>query len=349
MTRRFIWKMPWQAVKWPLVGVLLCSACGCASVKQVQYFEVVGDPDPVTGIAEKGYYRMTVKGQGSILNHYKMKAAYVSTAAIDVLNGKPAEIPVIDIPPDNQYPYDLVKHAYLQSLVDYSRQRAGLPSISITPPVDPSKASPTAPQVVPIKSVEDFAGELEKHADLAKEVNEKRRKAGLPEILLPEPTLRLPSASPAPQQPSSGPPTPPPLAPPSQQPLPAATTGLALSPNQQEELSIALARQQWFASLSNSDLVSMGLVQTADPYRFRKLVFYASAQNIELERLAGEIDSIMAKTTTLAEAFKAKQAAEKEKDAAQKQAELNRAKTFIDSSSATPEQKALLKALLGLP
>ena len=56
---------------------------------------------------------------------------------------------------------------------------------------------------------------------------------------------------------------------------------------------IKLARVVWFGSLSSSDLASIGMTGTTNPYQFRKLVFWATAANIDLNEFAGEIDGIM--------------------------------------------------------
>lgn len=54
-----------------------------------------------------------------------------------------------------------------------------------------------------------------------------------------------------------------------------------------------LARVIWFGSLSRSDIASMGMTQNTNPFQFRKLVFWATANNIDLNRFAGEIDMVI--------------------------------------------------------
>lgn len=251
-------------------GVLILLMCGCATLKQVQYFEVVGDPDPNTGMAPKSYYRMTLEGHGGILVHYTMQGAYLSTAAIDTLNGKTAEIPVIDVPTDNQACFDVVKRAYLQNLANYACNRAGVPAVPLKPPPAKNEAEPAAQD----PATHDPATQT--------------------------PVAETPAAE-----------------------TPAAQTPVAQTLTAQDDVSIEIARQAWYASLSDSDLVSLGMIGSADPYRFRKLVFYTSAKNISLnlKDFGGQIDDVVAKTTQLAEAFKAKKEAEAEQ---RKQAEADK-------------------------
>lgn len=62
-----------------------------------------------------------------------------------------------------------------------------------------------------------------------------------------------------------------------------------------------VARQAWFASMSNGDIVSMGRTRSDDPHVFRKLVFYATAKNLDLQKTIGpQIDSMISKVQTLA-------------------------------------------------
>lgn len=79
----------------------------------------------------------------------------------------------------------------------------------------------------------------------------------------------------------------------------AVTKGLGRE--EYEDKAVELARLVWLNSLSVGDIASVGQTQDLNPYIFRKLVFYATAKNIDLERRFGpQIDSIISKVETLA-------------------------------------------------
>ena len=56
---------------------------------------------------------------------------------------------------------------------------------------------------------------------------------------------------------------------------------------------IQLARTVWIGSLSTADIASIGQTQNTNPFQFRKLVFWATAENLDLNQYAGEIDSVI--------------------------------------------------------
>ncbi len=68
---------------------------------------------------------------------------------------------------------------------------------------------------------------------------------------------------------------------------------------------IELARVVWYGSLSSSDLASIGMTGNTSPYQFRKLVFWATATNIDLNEFATEIDSVLDNSLAIASAAKA--------------------------------------------
>src|SRR4051794_36656487 len=94
---------------------------GCSQVRQVQYFEVTGEPDPETGISTKTYYRMTIFGEGSFVEKYHMKAAYVSAATLDTLNGKIPTIPEADLSAENEAAFEDIRADYLGTLRQFSK------------------------------------------------------------------------------------------------------------------------------------------------------------------------------------------------------------------------------------
>lgn len=65
-----------------------------------------------------------------------------------------------------------------------------------------------------------------------------------------------------------------------------------------------LARLIWYASLSDSDLISIGMTQNTNPFQFRKLVFWATASNIDLNEYATEIDAILDNVTGIASSYR---------------------------------------------
>ena len=71
-----------------------------------------------------------------------------------------------------------------------------------------------------------------------------------------------------------------------------------------EAMLQAIARQAWFASLSDADVISIGQSRTTDPFEFRKLVFYASASNLRLQDYDAQINSAVEKASALAAAFR---------------------------------------------
>lgn len=64
------------------------------------------------------------------------------------------------------------------------------------------------------------------------------------------------------------------------------------------------ARLVWFGQLSPADVAAMGMTQSTNPFEFRKLVFWASANNIDLRSYGAEIDAMLDSATTLIRAGK---------------------------------------------
>jgi len=71
---------------------------------------------------------------------------------------------------------------------------------------------------------------------------------------------------------------------------------------------LALARQVWLGTLSPADVASMGMHGSTNPFAFRKLVFWASANNLDLRQFGTEIDSMIAGATALVRSQKAEHA-----------------------------------------
>ncbi len=213
--------------------VLVVILAGCATVKQVQYFEVVYE-DPREQLEYKTYYKLTVEG-GSVVGPvvYKLKAAYLNSATIDVLEGKGVFVPEVDLPraADETFKNLLAKYRdALEKRTEIARRRATGESTIGSTGTDP-----------PRSDTEVEGGVVEPY-----------------NVALPD---KLPD----------------------------------------ERTVVDLGRQVWLGSLSTGDIVSMGQTQNADPYQFRKLVFYSTAKNIDLEKAIGpQIDSMISKVETLA-------------------------------------------------
>ncbi len=185
-------------------GVFLA---GCSEFEQVQYFEVVGPPDPITGLTTRSYYRMTVTGNGRGVEEYKMRAAYLSSSALDTLDGKIPTIPAADMDENRRTYFKAIRAAYLRT----AQARA-----------------------------EELAS---RYADGA------------------------------------------------------------MDPQQFDQVMTEISRAVWAVTLSDSDLASLGQVRSVDPFEFRKLVFYASARAVALDRYNAQVDSAIQKTNALANLF----------------------------------------------
>lgn len=233
-----------------VMGMILLS--GCATYKQVQFFEVLSPPDPETGVATRNFYKMTASGSGLFVSKYKMNAAYLSTAAIDVLRGVDVSILSIELSPKNQTIFDEIKQMYLEALKAYAANQATLSSGSI-------------------------------------------------------------------------------------------------SAIEHEALMTQVARQLWLASLSDEDLQSFGQIQSSDPYAFRKLVFYTSAEEIDLEKLGGKIDGIVKNARTLSEQFKLRKEAEIREQQARREQQKEILKQAVKAMSLSEEQRLLFFSILSIP
>ncbi|MEM1353742.1 MAG: hypothetical protein AAGH88_02545 [Planctomycetota bacterium] len=189
-----------------VLGCFAGVTTGCSQFKQVQYFEVEGPVDPLTGLSTKSYYRMTVTGGGRGVQEYKMRAAYLSASAIDTLDGKIPTIPAADMDADRRTQFRHLLNTHL----GLARERA------------------------------EFIAE----------------------------------------------------------------SGVVFNDRQYDQAVSEIARTMWAVTLSDSDLVSLGQSRSSNPYEFRKLVFYASARSINLDRYNAQVDSAIQKTETLANLFR---------------------------------------------
>lgn len=107
---------------------------------------------------------------------------------------------------------------------------------------------------------------------------------------------------------------------------------------------IAMSRLLWFSSLSKSDIASVGMTQNLDPFQFRKLVFWTTASNIDLQEFAGEIDSVINSAEGIVENARARAASRKKSGKKRLQA-LDKAIDLLPDTL-DPAVKDLLKSFL---
>ncbi len=107
--------------------------------------------------------------------------------------------------------------------------------------------------------------------------------------------------------------------------------GRVATSDDQERHLVAIARQIWLASLSDADLCSMGQFKTADGHAFRRLVFWTSAQDIDLSKYSDKIDAAISNVEIMAEQFKAKRDAEAAQHKAKRQENLKTLKALVNT------------------
>lgn len=224
--------------------VFMCLA-GCANARQEQLFAVTYR-DPDTGKIDRNYYRMTVEGGTLGALTYQLKAAYMNSATVDVLQGKGVFVPEADLTVEQDEVFDEVLNIYYTT--------------------------------------------VQKRAEIAAEI----------------------ATDPSREAISS------------------------------DDSLVQVARQVWLTRLSTGDVASMGQVQSTDPLEFRKLVFYATAKNIDLEQTIGpQIDSIISHVTTLARHEKQKAKARKNR----KQAITNMVRNL---PIADPNARGLIESVISV-
>ncbi|NOS99851.1 MAG: hypothetical protein HOP29_04420 [Phycisphaerales bacterium] len=105
---------------------------------------------------------------------------------------------------------------------------------------------------------------------------------------------------------------------------------------------IELSRLVWLGSLSSSDVASIGMTESVDPYQFRKLVFWSTANNIDLQSYAAEIDGVIDNVMSIAQTAKTQAAARK----AQHKGNKDFVKSMVDTVVQDPVQRAALDTAL---
>ncbi len=257
-----------------VIITMMMAASGCAHFKQTQYFEVRNPPDPITGIVQRNYYKTTFSGTGWFQKKYNMRAAYLSKAALDSLRGEPVSIPMIDMPDKNEAAFDDIKKSYLDSAQKAAYVISGRTDKDAEQkPADekktPSDSTTNGTTTVKIETPANGTTKTTTQTNTTVTVIEPKK----PEGGKPNPS----GNNPPPAASSSG----------------------------QDEKMLNIARQAWYAYLSDGDIISMGEIRNTDSYQFRKLVFYTSAENFDLTTYSNEIDNAISKTEGLARGFKA--------------------------------------------
>lgn len=119
----------------------------------------------------------------------------------------------------------------------------------------------------------------------------------------------------------------------------------------QDSNVLSVLRQLWLASLSDSDLISIGESSTLDPYAFRKLVFYVSANVIDLTDTATSIDNALGSLGKLAEALRTRKEAREKEKAQQKADNITQNDALIkileDTGQISPEATDTLRVIFG--
>ncbi|MGD2109499.1 MAG: hypothetical protein PVI86_08910, partial [Phycisphaerae bacterium] len=103
-----------------------------------------------------------------------------------------------------------------------------------------------------------------------------------------------------------------------------------------EEQAKFLARLVWFGSLSAADVAAIGMTGSTDPFKFRKLVFWATVRNIDINELATEIDAVIEQVTDLGLTFKNLTEARKKEQAARRAENRRRRNELLDAVSKVP-------------
>jgi len=108
-----------RVLVWGALAFTGVMAVGCASFKQVQHFEVVSE-DPLTGERTTNFYRMTITGGSSGAVEYKLRAANMSAASVDVLRGQTPFLPEADLPIEQDEQFQRAMSAYYKAMASRS-------------------------------------------------------------------------------------------------------------------------------------------------------------------------------------------------------------------------------------
>ncbi|MBX3396805.1 MAG: hypothetical protein KF841_15720 [Phycisphaerae bacterium] len=112
-----------------------------------------------------------------------------------------------------------------------------------------------------------------------------------------------------------------------------------------DDLALQNARLVWFGQLSPADVAAMGMNQSNNPFEFRKLVFWSSAQNIDLRAYGSEIDAMIDSATTLIRASRMRE----KRDASQRRSVSEFIIRLLETQPELAPFKDAVTSLLGPP
>ncbi|MHC4065108.1 MAG: hypothetical protein ACYSUI_11515, partial [Planctomycetota bacterium] len=96
------------------------------------------------------------------------------------------------------------------------------------------------------------------------------------------------------------------------------------------------------------DVISVGMTQSTDPYQFRKLVFWATGANIDLNEYATEIDGVLDSVVSIASSYRQQAKARK----VAKQSRRTSLETVLDkletAGQLQPGQAGMITGLIDL-
>lgn len=111
---------------------------------------------------------------------------------------------------------------------------------------------------------------------------------------------------------------------------------VALTPDAFEDRVRRLARFVWYTSLSSADVASIGMTESSNPYEFRKLVFWATAKNLDLNQFGGEIDAVIDNATGIGLALKTNHEQRKAAKEQEAQARHKQIQSLLDKVTQMP-------------
>jgi len=125
--------------------------------------------------------------------------------------------------------------------------------------------------------------------------------------------------------------------------------------NDLDHFTTQAARVAWYASLSDKDFISIGQTEDVNPYSYRKLVFYTSAQDLNLTDYGTQVDNAIDKTAALAKHSREQREARKQEKQLEHQTKMNAVNKLVpyifgaQNDADADAQKALIGLLLGVP
>lgn len=271
----------------PRLGALIAACFGlllpaCTTHEQVQYFAAV---DRDTGVTQ--YYKMTVDGRSALLGEYNIQAGYFSAEAVDVLRGNTPDLPILDLPIEQLDVFDWLAQRFYAALIQEAQRRIPVEdpaamrlTLRSTQRYNERRAADARDQIAALRATTPTDAQ---RAAVEARIERLEQSATDFDLLADEAGQLLARYR------------------------DAAATERDRLPRLTEADLRGIARLVYFGSLSASDLASMGREGSSDAYQFRKLVFWATAENIDLNRYAGQIDSVIDSVVVVAQSARTEQ------------------------------------------